>query len=184
MSEERRDFWREAYLTAMDTFTKSILEDENAIFSKAIQRARGLAKELASEMLADYRSSLGDIAEIWERGGQPQKDSEEPVESTIATEFPMQPIELDLHGVVRFKANKVVEVLAAHAHSTGLDLNRLAVTVDCYGASQRDWEQFSQLTGYSVSGYGDLSYVRTSVIERADKIASELLKLKEESDDV
>lgn len=66
---------------------------------------------------------------------------------------PMQPIEIDDHGTARFKANKVVRHLLVHG---GISLNDLAmVEFTC-----EDQEQFAQLIGYSVGGFGELSYVR------------------------
>lgn len=35
-----------------------------------------------------------------------------------------------------------------------------------------DWQQFAQLIGYSVSGYGDLSYVGSEACQIADMMAS------------
>lgn len=67
---------------------------------------------------------------------------------------PIQPIETDAHGVLRFKQNKIVKhLLETH---TNCDRN----TITAMGFDDNDRRQFAQLTGYSLSGYGDLSYVR------------------------
>lgn len=66
-------------------------------------------------------------------------------------EHPMQPIEYDESGVLRFRSNAIVRYLL----DRGVDLNQLAVI----GFPEEDWRQFAQLIGYSVDGYGELSYV-------------------------
>lgn len=65
------------------------------------------------------------------------------------SKHPMQPVELRANGLVRFKENKIVAFLAEGR------LNELAAM----GFSDEDWMQLAQLIGYSVSGYGELSYV-------------------------
>ncbi len=79
---------------------------------------------------------------------------------------PMQPIVHDHQGVVRFQKNLVVDRLLMEASERGFNLNHL--TCACYDAPKSDWEQFAQLIGYSVSGFGDLPYARRRTIERAD----------------
>lgn len=83
------------------------------------------------------------------------------------TNHPMQPIEFDSRGTIRFKENKIVTYLLDHG---GIDLNHLAVQ----GFSDEDHMQFAQLIGYSVSGFGDLSYASDEVVAEADEIAAEL----------
>jgi hypothetical protein len=65
---------------------------------------------------------------------------------------PIQPLTKDDGGVLRFKKNAIVEYLLDNG---GIDLNKLA-TLDF---SKDDRRQFAQLIGYSLSGYGELSYV-------------------------
>lgn len=66
---------------------------------------------------------------------------------------PIQPLETDAQGVIRFKANAIVQFLL----ETGpYDLNDIASR----SFSIEDQEQFAQLIGYSLSGFGDLHYVR------------------------
>ena len=61
---------------------------------------------------------------------------------------PIQPLELDAHGVIRFKANAIVRHLLDNG---GIDMNMLAA-IDF---PKEDREQFMQLIGYSHSGvYG------------------------------
>lgn len=81
---------------------------------------------------------------------------------------PMQPV-YDDHGIARFKDNKIVRYLLDNG---GTDLNKIA----CMQFDQNDEEQFAQLIGYSVGGFGDLSYASAEVIAAADKLAEEILK--------
>ena len=81
---------------------------------------------------------------------------------------PMQPIVRAKDGVIRFRANPLVVHLLAFAEKLGCDMNALA-QVPC---PQQDRAQFAQLIGYSVSGYGDLSYALG--VEEADAAAERL----------
>ena len=75
---------------------------------------------------------------------------------------PMQPMVYDDRGVLRFKANPIVQVLL-DTHPS-LDLNQLA----CMSFSDDDRAQFAELIGYSLSGYGELSYVSDVRYEEAE----------------
>lgn len=68
------------------------------------------------------------------------------------TNHPIQPLAADDNGVTRFKRNAIVCHLLDHG---GIDLNALAGM----DFSDDDRRQFSQLIGYSLSGYGELPYV-------------------------
>lgn len=74
-----------------------------------------------------------------------------------------------VNGVVRFKGNKIVERLFKEGI---IDLNKIA----CWDMPAEDVDQFWQLLGYSVSGYGELSIIRPETVERADGEADEILK--------
>jgi len=74
---------------------------------------------------------------------------------------PIQPIVVDNHGTLRFKANAIVQHLLDHG---GIDLNDIA----SLGFSREDHEQFAQLIGYSLSGASDLSYMSDEVIAAAE----------------
>lgn len=65
---------------------------------------------------------------------------------------PIQPLAKDKQGVLRFKGNAIVQHLLDHG---GIDMNKLAVL----DFSKDDRIQFAQLIGYSLSGFGELSYV-------------------------
>lgn len=81
---------------------------------------------------------------------------------------PMQPLVLD-GQVVRFKQNKIVRFLL---DAGPYDMNKLA----CMPFSDEDREQFAQLIGYSVSGFGELGYPTDASVTKADKEAAKLLK--------
>lgn len=77
---------------------------------------------------------------------------------------PIQPVSKDEHGTLRFKKNAIVEYLLDNGP---FDMNHLAKQGDRF--SQEDKEQFAQLIGYSLSGYGDLSYATNEVYDRATR---------------
>lgn len=68
---------------------------------------------------------------------------------------PIQPLVEDEHGVLRFKKNAIVRDLLDFATQMGFGLNEMAMRE----YSVDDHQQFAQLIGYSLSGYGSLSYV-------------------------
>jgi hypothetical protein len=80
---------------------------------------------------------------------------------------PMQPLVRDEHGTVRFQKNAIVEFLLDHCGKHGVDLNKIA----CMDFHQGDQEQFAQLIGYSVWGFGELGYVRDETYNQAVKAA-------------
>jgi hypothetical protein len=90
----------------------------------------------------------------------------------MKAKHPNQPLVIDKYGVVRFKGNVVVNFL----FSVGkLDLNELAVMVGNKLIPREDYEQITQLMGYSVSGYGDLSTTSKDRLAWADAEAERLL---------
>lgn len=84
---------------------------------------------------------------------------------------PMQPLEKDLSGTIRFKRNEIVRFLL---DAGPFDMNKIALMP----FSQEDRVQFAQLIGYSVSGYGDLPYVPRRIISLADEQAAKLARKK------
>ena len=86
----------------------------------------------------------------------------------MKAKHPMQPI-VNVDGVHRFKSNAIVRYLL---DAGPFDLNKLAIMP----FSQEDREQFAQLIGYSVSGYGELSYVRRKLVDEADAASAALMK--------
>jgi hypothetical protein len=86
------------------------------------------------------------------------------VEEEIVTPLPLQPLYRDRNGVVRFRANEIVEYLMTWAASRGMNMNVLAAMA--FDAADR--EQFAQLVGYSLAGFGKLSYVTDETYARAE----------------
>lgn len=84
------------------------------------------------------------------------------------TKHPMQPIEFDDQGTARFKQNALVRYLL---DAGPIDLNQLAVLPNI---PNEDHEQLAQLIGYSVSGFGDLSYADPKTVAQADAIAESI----------
>ncbi len=80
---------------------------------------------------------------------------------------PLQRIHIAADGCQRFVSNKIVKDLLDFATLRGFSLNQIAqgdYDVD-------DYEQFMQLIGYSLSGYGDLSAVRDETYEAAVRLS-------------
>jgi len=73
-------------------------------------------------------------------------------------DHPMQPTYMD-GEVVRFVCNPIVGRLLDHGMATGCGLNALTIASKELGFTENDWRQFSQLHGYSVGGFCDLSFV-------------------------
>ena len=88
---------------------------------------------------------------------------------------PTQPMVVDERGVVCFQSNKVIEWLF---EAGKLDLIELAVAAakNPAGFPRADRMQVAQMLGYSVSGFGDLSYVPRDVAGEMDAAAAEVLK--------
>jgi len=75
---------------------------------------------------------------------------------------PIQPL-VDVDGKTRFQGNAIVRMLLDWAKPRGMDLNAIA----CLEFSNADRQQFAQLIGYSLSGYGELPYVDDEAYEAA-----------------
>lgn len=89
---------------------------------------------------------------------------------------PIQPVVLD-GKVVRFKRNNMVNHLYKWAAARGMGMNKLA----CLDFTPEDRMQFAQLIGYSVSGYGSLSYVTDESYRAAAAQAEALLATERHS---
>ena len=82
----------------------------------------------------------------------------------LEQDHPIQPLVQATDGTVRFKANEIVKFLL---DAGPFDLNKIA----CMEFSQNDREQFAQLIGYSLNGFGELSYVRNTTYDTAAVMA-------------
>ncbi len=78
---------------------------------------------------------------------------------------PMQPIVIGGTGGARFQENRLVRYLYDAASKHGVDLNHLVCVP---GIPRGDFEQFYQLLGYSISGFGELRLVRDATKEKAE----------------
>lgn len=90
-------------------------------------------------------------------------------------EYPMQPITFDPAGVLRFEENPIVSYLAREAS----DLNHLAIWCATNKVDAKYQEQLAQMIGYSLSGYGTLSYVTDESYDRAERLADKLRRQAE-----
>ena len=82
---------------------------------------------------------------------------------------PSQPIVLDEKGTPRFQSNEIIKFL----FNTGqLDLNKLTMMVKQGAFPLEDYAQITQLLGYSVSGWGDLSTSPPNDVGAADAEAA------------
>lgn len=77
---------------------------------------------------------------------------------------PTQPLKKDRLGTLRFKDNAIVRYLLDWATVRGMSLNELAQLP----FSNEDRVQLAQLIGYSLSGFGELSYVSDAAYARAE----------------
>ena len=84
---------------------------------------------------------------------------------------PQQPIGTAEDGVVRFKGNSIIEDLF---QSRALDLNEINRRVYRGDFPKEDYVQLTQLLGYSVSGWGDLSTSPPEMVAAADKEAERI----------
>ena len=77
---------------------------------------------------------------------------------------PRQGMVTDRYGNVRFRPNAIVRFLLENSR---FNMNTIA------GASfsTEDRVQFAQLIGYSVSRFGELSYVPRHIAEHTDRLA-------------
>ncbi len=84
-----------------------------------------------------------------------------------------QPIVTDEEGTYRWQKNNIVAFLMS---TSQYDLNWLAINSRNLNFTDEDWAQFSQLHGYSVYGWMDLSYVSDEMIESAEADVKEYRK--------
>ncbi len=77
---------------------------------------------------------------------------------------PIQPIERDSHGTLRFKKNAIVDKLLSLCSAQGFGLNDIALG----RFDHDDRVQFAQLIGYSVSGFSSLGYADEDTMRAVD----------------
>jgi hypothetical protein len=103
------------------------------------------------------------------------KSCEEPEDDDIHL-HPMQEV-VRVGKVARFRENKLVSLLLEVAGKNGTGLNEIALMNAKGLVSDADAIQLMQLIGYSVSGYGDLTYIQrhaTKALMPADQAVMDL----------
>lgn len=88
----------------------------------------------------------------------------------MKTKHPMQPVFIDEDGIARFRGNPIVRFLYDWAVNKGMGMNELIMMP----FENEDREHFAQLIGYSICGYGELSYVSDKSYAEAEEKVSEL----------
>ncbi len=78
--------------------------------------------------------------------------------------FPIQPLETDKHGILRFRENKCVVALMKQVEALG---GSWSECLYADGVETADRVQFAQLHGYSLSGFGDLGHVPETDLQAA-----------------
>ncbi|EHN8852274.1 hypothetical protein KY275_16880 [Enterobacter hormaechei] len=141
------------------------------IYHAQEKRLFKLAQRIKGESFDKYSHSPSQAIDVLESaifGESAEEDSRaamlqvaEPV--TTAYKLPMQPLVIDAHGRLRFKENQIVRTLLDYATEHGYGLNEIAREE----FDAEDQMQLAQLIGYSLSGYGTLSYVTDESYERA-----------------
>lgn len=135
-----------------------------------VQRmAEVLNAMLEANTTQEYQDAADDAKALVARVvTQGQKGAAAPGGGTsVPDPFPMQPIHRTDSGVIRFRRNRIVDDIYEFARPRGLGLNELAVRD--YTPEER--MQFAQLIGYSLSGYGELSYVSDDSLAQAESAA-------------
>jgi len=84
--------------------------------------------------------------------------------------YPIQPIVKDLSGVWIFKVNRIVRMLL-DTHPA-MDMN----TIGSIPFTDDERQQFAQLLGYSLNGYGELPYVDDNAYNRAMALVMALVE--------
>lgn len=107
----------------------------------------------------EYAACIG--ADMWNACRAAMLQGAKPV--TTDYKLPMQPLVIDSHGTLRFKENPIVRKLLDYATECGYGLNEIALEE----FDAEDQMQLAQLIGYSLSGYGTLSYVTDESYEYA-----------------
>lgn len=88
---------------------------------------------------------------------------------------PQQPIGFADDGAIRFKENKIISRLFEHGV---ISLNNIRVKVADGEFPEEDYVQLTQLIGYSVSGWGNLSTSPPEMVAAADNEAQRLVSLQ------
>lgn len=103
--------------------------------------------------------------------------SEKKPTKTSDFSHPRQPIGYAADGVIRFKKNAIIDWMLEQGRlGARFDLNMIVSMFNTKIFPVEDLVQLDQLIGYSVSGFGDLSYIPEQEVSECDKIAEAILK--------
>lgn len=136
-------------------------------FSLAVLQDGALSAPRVVDILVSFDDAWMQLAQLlgWtpeqvSRLGDTPIPQTHPLLAAGPREQPIQPLLVDDQGMRRFKTNEAIRFLLENGK---LDLNTLAVMQ----AASKDREQLAQLIGYSVDGFGSLSYASDRVHDRS-----------------
>jgi hypothetical protein len=119
-------------------------------------------------MIADGVETIDDVKRILAAADKKRRLAVSKKKSVVHPVHPVHPPQPTIvkEGVLRFKANKIVQDLLDEANRRGgLNLNRQALG----NYDNEDHVQFAQPIGYSVGGFADLSYVSDAEYKRVTR---------------
>ena len=157
LDEETRDAWIDlVHVVPLTESEERIEAMREEILARSEAKAAPAVRRTGVPLIQSprvERLKFYDNLEVCEPPPAPVIDvDQDKLGVTHEPRHPRQPERVDGQGIVRFKANAIVQHLLDHG---GIDMNQLAML----NFSDEDRCQFAQLVGYSVSGYDDLSYV-------------------------
>lgn len=94
----------------------------------------------------------------------------------VPSVFAMQPVHITEGGIARFVQNRIVVDALNIANLQGFDMNQIAIRAAQGGYTKDEQMQFAQLIGYSVDGYGSLSYTTDLSYEEAQAKINDYIK--------
>ncbi|EPA0058723.1 hypothetical protein ACQYIJ_000657 [Enterobacter cloacae] len=141
----------------------AMLKEENATkwWHGLYNEIKGRGQHHEGDFAPDLSMSTEEIIDAINKHRDAMLQGAEPVTTTY--KLPMQPLVIDSHGTLRFKENPIVRKLLDYATEHGYGLNEIARDE----LEAEDQMQLAQLIGYSLSGYGTLSYVTDESYDRA-----------------
>ena len=168
-----REDWEE-WQAAWQAAQAAVVAPPNARVADLAMLVRQLVRTLR-KAAPDSEAGNGAMGYLARHGltGSPLREEIAPAAAVVApgatpapaqgAATPMQPIEPDPEGVIRFRCNRIVIAVYEKSRRHGYGMNEIH-TGDFTGDERR---QFAQLLGYSVSGYGTLQYVSAEDYDRA-----------------
>lgn len=140
------------------------------LLTVAERNIRSFLRSAVFKSESDREAALNCVDVLWEAA---HASADSVLEDAA---LPMQPICVASDGIVRFNKNRMVNDLYEFSQPRGFGLNEMARR----DYTQEERMQFAQLIGYSVSGYGSLSYASPESVEKADAIADLLIAARKQ----